>query len=159
MSGEPAREVTESATRATDALYGAQVWELTLRTVTGLVRAFEEDMKAEGFSLTWYDVLIQLVETPEHRLRMQDLADAVILSRSGLTRLIDRMDEAGLVSREAATDDRRGSYAVLTEQGRATYDRLSRGHHRMIDERFSKRLTNADLRALQRAMRKLGVAV
>jgi DNA-binding MarR family transcriptional regulator len=61
------------------------VWELTLRTVTGLLRIFEQDMKADDFSLSWYDVLIQLAYAPEQRLRMQDLADAVILTRSGLT--------------------------------------------------------------------------
>lgn len=137
--------------------FGAQVWELTLRTVTGLVRALEEDMKAEGFPLLWYDVLIQLVQAPRQRLRMQDLADAVILSRSGLTRLIDRMEEAGLVRRESAVDDRRGSYAVLTGEGRATYQRLAIGHREKIEERFSSRLGKTDLEALRRAMLKLGV--
>jgi len=145
--------------RTDDERHGALVWELTLRTVTGLVRAFEEDMKADGFTLPWYDVLIQLVEAPEQRLRMQDLADAVILSRSGLSRLVDRMEEAGLVRREPVPDDRRGAYAVLTEEGRATYGRLAPGHWRKIDERFSNRLASSDLRALRRAMRKLGVAL
>jgi DNA-binding MarR family transcriptional regulator len=63
------------------------------------------------------------------------------------------------VRREAVADDRRGSYAVLTELGRATYDRLAIDHHRKIEERFSNRLSNADLRALRRAMRKIGVVV
>jgi len=96
------------------------VWELTLRTVTTLVRTFEEDTKAEGFALAWYDVLIQLYQAPRQRLRMQDPADAVVATRSGLSRLIDRMEKAELVRREALADDRRGSYAVLTELGRAT---------------------------------------
>lgn len=137
--------------------FGAKVWEVTLRTVTGLLRAFEEDMKSEGFPLLWYDVLIQLDQAPERRLRMQDLAHAVILSRSGLTRLIDRMEEAGLVRRETAADDRRGAYAVLTREGRATYRRLAPGHREKIAQRFSDRLSDADLKALHRAMLKLAV--
>jgi len=150
---------SEGITRVDDALFGAQVWELTLRTVTGLLRTFEEDIKAEGFSLPWYDVLIQLAHAPGNRLRMQDLADAVVVTRSGLSRLIDRMESAGLVEREPVEDDRRGSYAVLLEAGRTTYDRLAAEHHRKIDERFTSRLSNADVRALRRAMQKLGVVV
>lgn len=142
-----------------DAHGGAvRVWELTLRTVTGILRTFEEDMRDEGFELSWYDVLIQLVQAPQHRLRMQDLADAVVLSRSGLTRLSDRMEKAGLVRREPVPDDRRGAYAVLTDRGRATYDRLAPGHRRKIEERFGSRLTPTDLRALRRVMRKLAAA-
>lgn len=146
---------------AHDPVLGEQVWELTLRTITGILRSFEGDMKAEGSSLPAYDVLVQLMQAPEKRLRMQDLADAVIVTRtrSGLSRLIDRMEKAGLVERAPAEDDKRGSYAVLTEEGRTTYDRLAGDHHRKIDERFTRRLSNADLRALRRAMRKLGVVV
>jgi DNA-binding MarR family transcriptional regulator len=138
---------------------GAEVWELTLRTITGLLRTFEDDMKAEGLALAWYDVLIQLSASPEKRLRMQDLADAVVLTRSGLSRLIDRMERSGLVQRVPAADDRRGSYAALTEEGQAAYERLRNGHQRKIDERFTSRLSATDLRALRRAMHKLGVVV
>jgi DNA-binding MarR family transcriptional regulator len=115
------------------------VWELTLRTITGILRSFEGDMKAEGPSLPSYDVLVQLMQAPEKRLRMQDLADAVIVTRtrSGLSRLIDRMEEAGLVRREPAMDDRRGSYAVLTDEGRASYERLALEHQGKIEERFT----------------------
>lgn len=145
--------------RDDDARLGTQVWELTLRTVTAILGSFEDDMKAEGFALSWYDVLVQLAHAPQQRLRMQDLADAVVVTRSGLSRLVDRMEKAELVRREPVPDDARGSYAVLTEEGRATYGRLAADHHRKIDERFSSRLSSADLRALRRAMRKLGVVV
>jgi DNA-binding MarR family transcriptional regulator len=156
---DPAGSTDERPRDDDEAHFGADVWELTLRTVTALIRTFEDDMKAEGFALSWYDVLIQLSQAPRQRLRMQDLADAVVVTRSGLSRLIDRMEKADLVRREAVADDGRGSYAVLTEQGRATYARLAVGHHRKIEERFSSRLSNADLRALRRAMRKIGVVV
>lgn len=148
-----------SSSRDAGEVLGAHIWELTLRTVTGLLRTFEEDMKAQGFALPWYDVLVQLMEAPGERLRMQDLADNVVLTRSGLSRLIDRMEKAELVRREPAADDRRGSYAVLTELGRATYARLAEEHRQKIEERFTSQLSNADLRALRRAMRKLGLVV
>ncbi len=156
-SAAEAQDASSGTSRADDAQLGAQVWELTLRTVTGLLRAFEEDMKGDDFSLSWYDVLIQLAYAPEQRLRMQDLADAVVLTRSGLTRLVDRMERAGLVQRQPVPGDRRGSYAALTEKGRTTCDRLAAEHHRKIEEHFTGRLTNADLRSLRRTMLKLGV--
>ncbi len=136
---------------------GVEAWELTLRTVAGLVRTFEEDMKAEDFALPQYDVLVQLVLAPERRLRMQELAEGVILSRSGLTRLIDRMEKAGLVRREPVPGDRRGAYTVLTERGASVHARLMLEHHSKIAERFSRHLTDDDLEALQRVMRKLDV--
>lgn len=74
-----------------------------------------------GLSLGVYDVLVQLVEAPGHRLRMTDLAETVLLSRSGLTRLVDRMCREGYLRREPDVADARGVWAVLTESG---YDRL-----------------------------------
>lgn len=71
----------------------------------------------EDLPLAWYDVLVQLSEADDHRLRMQELADAVLLSKSGLTRLVDRMESAGLVRRRRCDDDRRGTLAELTEEG------------------------------------------
>src|SRR5690606_7283584 len=68
-------------------------------------------------SLGGYDVLVQLAEAPEHRLRMAELADAVLLSRSGVTRLVDRLEAAGMVCRERFESDGRGVVAVLTDTG------------------------------------------
>ena len=70
-------------------------------------------------SVQWFDVLMRLVRTPGHRLRMSDLAAQTTLSASGLTRAIDRLEQAGLVRREACPSDRRGAFAVLTEAGEA----------------------------------------
>jgi DNA-binding MarR family transcriptional regulator len=75
----------------------------------------------EDLPLAWYDVLVQLSESPTRSLRMQGLADAVLLSKSGLTRLVDRMEAAGLVERAPCEDDGRGIMAVLTDRG---YQRL-----------------------------------
>src|SRR5262245_34056217 len=98
------------------------VWRLLLRAHSRIIRRLEADLVAEHqLPLASYDVLVQLVEAPEHRLRMTDLAEKVLLSRSGLTRMIDRLEREGLVRREACDDDLRGLFAVLTDEG---YDRL-----------------------------------
>jgi DNA-binding MarR family transcriptional regulator len=93
-------------------------WRAFLRAHAEVTRRLEADLVAEcRLPLAWYDVLVQLVEMPERRLRMTDLAGAVLISRSGLTRLVDRLVAEGLVRREPAPDDARGTFAVLTEDG------------------------------------------
>ncbi len=95
-----------------------QVWRSFLRAHATTVRELERELAAEaGMPLAWYDVLLQLVEAPDRRLRMAELADRVLLSRSGLTRLVDRLQAEGLVRREPSKDDARGTYTVLTDAG------------------------------------------
>jgi DNA-binding MarR family transcriptional regulator len=77
-----------------------------------------ELIAAERLPLHWYDVLIELAEAQDRRLRMHELADKVVLSRSGLTRLVDRLESAGLLTRQTDPVDRRGAFAVLTDKGR-----------------------------------------
>jgi DNA-binding MarR family transcriptional regulator len=101
-----------------------QVWRSFLRAHAATVRELERELAAEaGMPLGWYDVLLQLVEAPQRRLRMAELADRVLLSRSGLTRLVDRLQAEGLVRREPSKDDARGTYTVLTDAG---FQRLRR---------------------------------
>lgn len=132
------------------------VWRKFLRAHATVVRHLESDLLgAHSLPLASYDVLVQLVETPEHKLRMTELAEAVMLSRSGLTRLIDRLEREGLVAREACVSDARGLFAVLTPEG---YERLkgaSGTHLRGVSERVMARLDTEDLQALERAMDKL----
>ncbi len=131
-------------------------WEDLIRTIGSLLRAFERDLQeSEGLPLTWYDVLVQLYAAPEKRLRMQALADEVILSRSGLTRLVDRMEEAGLVRREPSKEDRRGYYAVMTEEGQRVFLQAMPVHHRGIYEHFTRHLDDADVQALRAAIAKV----
>src|SRR3954447_20892655 len=93
-------------------------WRTFITAHAAVIGRIERDMVAAGvIPLTWYDVLIELYEAPERRLRLHELADAVVLSRSGLSRLVDRLESAGLLRRETAATDRRGAYAVLTEAG------------------------------------------
>lgn len=143
-------------TTDTPQLEPAVVWEALLRTVTALVRTYEREMADEiGLPLTWYDVLIQLFEAPDQRLRMQALADAVVLSRSGLTRLVDRIEAAGMLRREHSREDRRGTFAVLTEAGLAMVERARPIHHRGIQEHFSQHLNEDEARALHEAISKV----
>ncbi|MGV9303539.1 MarR family winged helix-turn-helix transcriptional regulator [Nonomuraea sp. NPDC003727] len=94
------------------------VWRMMQRAQVRITRRLETELlAAHDLPLASYDVLLQLSEAAGRRLRMNDLADRVLLSRSGLTRLIDRLQREGLVQREACTDDARGLFAVLTEAG------------------------------------------
>lgn len=110
------------------------------------MRRLEADLLAEqAFPLASYDVLVQLVEAPERRLRMTDLADRVLLSRSGLTRLVDRLEREGFVTREACEQDARGMYAVLTDAGYRRLRTAAPTHLRGIEEYAVGRLSADEL--------------
>jgi DNA-binding MarR family transcriptional regulator len=95
-----------------------QAWRLFITLHATLITKVDKQMIEAGkIPLHWYDVLIELYEAPEHRLRMHELAEKVVLSRSGLTRLVDRLAEAGYLMRETDPNDRRGYYCLLTEGG------------------------------------------
>ena len=134
-------------------------WEGLIRTVGYLLQVSEQELQdSQGLPLGWYDVLIQLYGASDRRLRMQALADRTVLSRSGLTRLVDRMERAGLVQREASKEDRRGSYAVLTEEGRRVFFRARPVHRRGIHEHFTRHLDDADIQALLTVFAKVRAA-
>src|SRR3954454_18680309 len=98
----------------TDAELGA--WRGLVRVHTALVKALDAELTAEhDLPLSSYEVLITLESAPGHRRRMAELADSVLLSRSGMTRLVGRLEREGLLARDTCTDDVRGCFAVLTE--------------------------------------------
>lgn len=132
-----------------------QVWRDFLRAHARLVQRLEADLVAEhALSLASYDVLVQLVEAPEHRLRMTELADRVLLSRSGLTRLVDRLARDGLVRREACESDARGLFAVLTDAGYAQLRDATPTHLRGVEDYAMGRLDDAETAGLARAVRR-----
>jgi DNA-binding MarR family transcriptional regulator len=147
-----------AATPATrqPAPYSLSVWRDLLRSHAKILRRLESDLLAEQrLPLASYDVLVQLVEAPQRRLRMTELAEKVLLSRSGLTRLVDRLERESLVTREACESDARGLFAVLTDAG---YDRLrvaSATHLRGIEAYVTGRLDDTDLADLSRVLAKL----
>jgi DNA-binding MarR family transcriptional regulator len=129
--------------------------ETHARTVELLSRELREE---EGLPLAWYDVLVHLNEAPDRRLRMQELADAVLLSKSGLTRLVDRMERDGLVRRSACPDDRRGTFAELTPGGYARLRDTAPTHLRGVARHFAAHLDDDEARQLEALLRRIGDA-
>ena len=114
------------------------------------------EMQSEtGLPLDWYEVLLYLQEAPGGRLRMHRLADSMLLSRSAITRFVDKMESAGLVERVSCPDDRRGLDLVMTEEGRAVFRRAGRVHLRGIKEHFAQHLTAQEASVVMRAMTKV----
>ncbi len=124
-------------------------WRGLLRTHSRLARELDRELEtAHGLPLTHYEVLLHLEAAPEHRLRMGDLAESVLLSQSGVTRLVDRLECDGFVVRERCPADRRGLNARLTGEGLAKLREARPTHLAGIRERFVARLSEAELRAL-----------
>ena len=124
-------------------------WREFLRAHSRLTRKLETELVTDAqLSLAAYDVLVQLAEAPCRRLRMTDLADALLLSRSGVTRLVDRLERIDLVERSRAAGDGRGVVARLTERGLARL-RASDVHLAGISRHFAARLDGGELAALQ----------
>jgi DNA-binding MarR family transcriptional regulator len=128
-------------------------WRAFLLAHARIVRRLDEELRAEhDLSLAEYEALLTIAQTPERRVRMGQLADEVLLSKSGVTRLIDRLVGDGLVERSACLADARGAEAVLTETGLARLRAASRTHLRGIDEHFLSAVEPADLEAIERTM-------
>ena len=129
---------------------------LLFESTTGLGRIFEPQLSADsGLSRQSFDVLVRLARTPEHRLRMSELASQTSLTPSGLTRSVDRLEESGMVSRESCPDDRRGAFAVLSERGRVVMDDAIPLHIAHIDEVLDGVLTPSEERTLSSLLRKI----
>lgn len=109
---------------------------------------------AAGVPMTWFEVLLRLARSPNHRLRMAELARQVGLSTSGLTRLVDRVEEAGYVRREACPTDRRGAHAVLTTEGEAILRTALPAHLESVETHLAGPL-GAELASFERLLRTL----
>jgi DNA-binding MarR family transcriptional regulator len=126
-------------------------WRAFLRSHAAVTKALEAELIAgQRLSLASYDVLVQLAEAPDRRLRMTELADAVLLSRSGVTRLVDRLERVGLVARYPVAEDGRGVAASLTEKGVDRLRAASRTHLAGVVRHFADKLEPEDLAALVR---------
>lgn len=105
--------------------------------------------------LEWYDVLWTLKEIPDRRLRLSDLADRVLLSRSNLTRLLDRLEKNQLLRREPCPTDRRGTFAVLTEAGATMQKQMWAIYSEGIAAYFGDQLTDEEIKVMQQAFKKV----
>jgi DNA-binding MarR family transcriptional regulator len=112
-------------------------WRAFLNAHAVLIQRIESDLKAHGLPpLGWYDVLWPLQRAEDRRLRMNELAQEVVLSRTGLVRLVDRVEAAGLLRREPVPEDGRGSYVAITKKGTATLRRMWPVYRRHIQNDF-----------------------
>jgi DNA-binding MarR family transcriptional regulator len=144
-------EPDEDPTRPANAW--ADAWRGVLFAGAKVLRVAERDLvEREGFPMAWLDVLAQLYDAPGNGLRMQELEERSLFTRSGLTRLVDRIEAAGLVQREPVPGDRRGVRVVLTPEGRRRHDKAFVEHLRVIEREFGGRLTPAEQRAVAGAL-------
>ena len=124
-------------------------WRELLRVHSVLTRELDEELRrSHGLPLSSYDVLVNLESAPDRQMRMSELADAVLLSRSGLTRLVERLERDGLLTRTDCPSDARGSLAVLTDAGLARLAEARKTHLRGVRERFLDRFDDAELEQL-----------
>ena len=126
--------------------------QASLRSLDRIAGDFERET---GIPLAWYEVLIRAYKEEAQRIRMSELATTILLSRGGATRLVDRMEEAGLITREIPREDRRATYAVLTEKGRAEVERAKPVHFELVDRHFGSLLSEEEARAMVRASLKV----
>jgi DNA-binding MarR family transcriptional regulator len=131
-------------------------WKGMLRAHRDLVVSLDTQLEREhSLPLSSYEVLMVLADSEGGRARMGELADELLLSRSGLTRLVDRLVRQGWVERMPCEDDARGLYAGITPSGRAKLKRARPAHLDGVREQFFSRLTDADLKALSRVWSRL----
>jgi DNA-binding MarR family transcriptional regulator len=141
--------------RSSPTLEQRRVWRLFLESAYALIDLLDAELQAErGLTLRWYDVLVHLEEAGDG-IGMTDLANRILSSKSGLTRVVDRMEDEGLVRRERPPTDRRAIRVVLTPKGSKGLEAARAVHRRGIDEHFAQHLDPRDLKALERALAKV----
>jgi DNA-binding MarR family transcriptional regulator len=132
-----------------------RAWRLFFESALALLDVLDTELVREtGIPMRWYDVLVHLEESPEG-IPMNALADRILYSKSGFTRVVDRMEEAGLVLRVRPQHDRRSILVVLTEHGTETMERARRYHRDGIERHFSQHLSDHEVKALTRALQKV----
>ena len=133
-----------------------RAWRGMLRVHATLTKALDADLEAEhGLPLSSYEVLLHLDAAEGRRMRMSDLATMVILSRSGLTRLVDRLEREGLIARESCPSDARGSFATLTAAGRRKLGAARATHLAGVRSMFLDHFSDEELELLGSAWERL----
>jgi DNA-binding MarR family transcriptional regulator len=128
-------------------------WRALVMGTTLLMDRLDADLRSTfGISLTEYEILVRLSETPGHQMRMAQLADALCHSRSRVTHTVTRMEEDGLVSRTGSTEDRRGVVAIMTEKGYALLEKAAHVHVEGVRANLVDLASDEDFAALGRVM-------
>lgn len=131
-------------------------WKAFLAFHAKAVEAIERELAGAGqLPRSWVDVLIALQEAPGHRLRMHELASAVVLSPSGLSRLVDRLEARGLIERQPCSEDRRCQFAAMTGDGVAALEAAWPTYSAGILRHFGSRLTEAEFQSLRQLLDRL----
>lgn len=134
-------------------------WRALLEAHARTTDLLAAELRAEhDLPLAWYDVLVHLNEASDQRLRMQELAERVLLSKSGLTRLFDRMEREGLVARSACPSDRRGTFAELTSAGLARLRETAPTHLEGVRRHVADHLSDDEAEVLARLLRRIADA-
>ncbi len=134
-------------------------WRALITAHAAAIEGIERGLLEAGLPpLSWYDVLLELSAAPGCRLRMHELARAVVLSRSGLSRLVDRLEKAGLLRRQPDPEDGRGSFAVLTDEGSRMRERMWPVYAKGIAEHFGAHVSDEEAEILSRALGKVHAA-
>lgn len=135
-------------------------WRGFLRVHAALVLELDRELAHEhDLPLTQYEVLLHLGDAADHRLRMTELASSVLLSQSGITRLVDRLEREGLVERVPCRDDRRGLWAILTDAGRTRLAEARPTHLAGVRARFLEHLGEEELEALAAAWERVSPGI
>jgi DNA-binding MarR family transcriptional regulator len=122
-----------------------RAWRGFLNAHATLLRALDAELEAaHGLPVSSYEVLMNVADAEGERMRMHDIASRVLLSRSGLTRLVDRLEKSGYVRRESCPDDARGAFAVLTPAGRVAVDAARATHLAGVRERFLRHFSEEE---------------
>lgn len=146
----PLRPSSSTVTARDPRLHG---WRAFLIAHALLIRRLDDELREEtGLSLGEYSALLQLAEAPERRVRMSELADGILLTRGGMTRLIDRLQADGLVERDRCLSDGRGMEARLTDAGLQRLRGASKVHLRGIDQYYLQQVSDADQVTVGRVM-------
>jgi DNA-binding MarR family transcriptional regulator len=131
-------------------------WRGMLRAHAELTKELDAELvRKHNLPLSSYEVLLYLADAPDGRMRMAELADSVLLSRSGLTRLVDRLEREGLLKRERCESDARGYFAEITPKGRRLFDAARRTHLDGVRALFLSRFSRDELRAMGALWQKL----
>ncbi|WP_169978200.1 MULTISPECIES: MarR family winged helix-turn-helix transcriptional regulator [unclassified Microbispora] len=126
-----------------------RAWRAHLAAHRLLFLQLDRELQGTGLSLNDYEILVNLSESPGRRMRMSELADVTIQSRSRLSHQISRMEAAGLVTRQDCEDDRRGTFAVLTDHGWETIQRVAPDHVASVRRHFVDLMTPEQVSALE----------
>jgi DNA-binding MarR family transcriptional regulator len=134
-------------------------WRGFLRTHARLLRHLDRQLTDEqSLPTSSYEVLLRLAEAPRGTMRMKDIADSLLLSRSGLSRVVDELERKGYVSREPCRTDARGTEAVITRTGRSAFRKAQNHHLRSVRAEFLDKLSETQLRQLAEVWTAVGLA-